>query len=214
MSRTMQTLVMAGAVSVLVASSAVAHHIRGIPHYGYSEHYPDTPVFTEERTVDNFKIIFSYYEIPGHKAMDLAFHVKDLETSKPYAGALVLQVFRNNEDPTKSHPYEAFRNPTNTYKVGWVYEQEDTYTARVKIVRDGKEIKEDFRIQVGEVDAATGMIAVCFAAVLLLMVAVGIAHRRRQAQDAGAKQAQEAVNAPPATDKTENHATATQDVGA
>ncbi len=199
MSRIMQSLAMAGAVSVLVASSAAAHHIRGIPHYGYSEYYPDTPIFTEERRVDNFKILFSYYEIPGQKAMDLAFHVKDLKTSKPYAGTLVLQVFKDNEDPAKSHPYEAYRNPTNTYKVGWVYEQEGTYTVRVKIVRDGRGIIEDFRVQVGKVGTATGLIAACFAAVLLLMVVVGVVRKRRQACAGG---------------ETKAPAVATPDVGA
>ena len=100
-----------------------AHHIRGIPHYSYQDHYPETPVYEVDQVVDAYDVTFTYYEIPGQMALDLAMYIRDtLPEPTPYEGPVNFLVWGRHEDPDQMHPFTAFRNATNVYKVGWVYE--------------------------------------------------------------------------------------------
>lgn len=165
---------------IAAASAASAHHIRGLPHYGYSENYPETPVFDTARKIKGYELMFSYYEIPGKKSMDLAFHIKDTTLGRPYDGPLYLKVYADDEDPADSSDYKAFRNMTNTYKVGWVYELEGSYTVRLRFGEGEAEVIEEFPLIVGEPDAALGVIFAGFAGVVVLMAVVAVVRKRRR----------------------------------
>lgn len=118
-------------IIMAVAFPVRAHHIRGIPHYTYQDHYPETPVYEVTQTVNDYDVTFTYYKIPAQNAYDLAIYIRDVDSSKVFDGAVIFKVFGKHEDPAKSHPFSAYRNPTNVYKVGWVYEDDGHYYVRV-----------------------------------------------------------------------------------
>lgn len=116
-------LLVAGLV-MLLASAAESHHIRGIPHYSYKNNYPETPVYEVVESEGRWLITFTYYVIPGQQALDLAIYIRDTANGELFEEPVTFLVFGVREDPEESHPYTAYRNPTNIYKVGWVYEEE------------------------------------------------------------------------------------------
>lgn len=130
--KTLVYLILSGIPILIVLSSVVsAHHIRGIPHYSYRSNYPETPVYEIVEKADQYIVTFTYYKIPGQDALDLAIYIRDSVDSQPFAEPVTFRVFGKREDPDKSHPFTAYRNPTNVYKVGWVYEEEGDYFVRV-----------------------------------------------------------------------------------
>ena len=52
------------AIVLTLGTTAAAHHIRGIPHYSYQDHYPETPVYELTEVVDGYLVTFTYYQIP------------------------------------------------------------------------------------------------------------------------------------------------------
>lgn len=118
-------------ILIILPSIATAHHIRGIPHYSYRSNYPETPVYEVVEKVDQYIVTFTYYKIPGQNALDLAIYIRDSVDNQPFAEPVTFRVFGKREDPDHSHPFTAYRNPTNIYKVGWVYEEDGDYFVRV-----------------------------------------------------------------------------------
>lgn len=136
---------------LLITTTSSAHHIRGLPHYGYSENYPQIPTYEETRVVDPWEITFSFIRIFETKNCDLAVYIKNRKTGKPFNDTVTFQVFGQWEDPQKTHPFDARLDPTNTFRVGWVYEDDGIYTMRIRFTDGKKKYAEDFKIQVGEV---------------------------------------------------------------
>jgi hypothetical protein len=124
-------ITLALAVLIVMATSAGGHHIRGIPHYSYRDNYPETPVYEVIETEGRYQIVFTYYSIPGQQALDLAVYIKDTISGEPFTEPVIFRVFGRHEDPELTHPFTAYRNNTNVYKVGWVYEEEGDYFVRV-----------------------------------------------------------------------------------
>jgi len=160
---------------------ASAHHIRGLPHYGYSENYPQIPTYEEKRIVDDWEISFSYIRIFETKNCDLAVYFKNSKTGEPYKGTVRFKVFRNGENPDDTHYFDTLLDPTNTFRVGWVYEEDGIYTTRVMFMADEKTYVEDFKMQVGDVGfnflwlMVPGMVIV----ILVVMIITGRAKERK-----------------------------------
>ena len=161
-----------------LAVVADAHHIRGIPHYAYSENYPTAPLFEELREVDQFSLRMSYYEIPGTKSVDFALYVKDRHTDKPYEGQVVYAVYGQNEDPVKAHSVTGYRNKNNIYKVGWTYEDPGVYWVRVRFgdAASGA-VDEVFRLQMGDSSVNYWFLASAGGGVVLLILVVAVLKR-------------------------------------
>jgi len=168
------------ALSVLVASTVVAHHIRGIPHYSYQENYPQAPAFEEFRESGPWSMQFTYWQIPSQTALDLALYVKRRETDKPYSGAVKLQVFKQGEEETNTinHPFDAYANPRNIHKVGWVYEEAGVYIVKVDLGEGDEKISERFNIQVGTVPPNYWFLGGSVMVVVGLMAGVAIIKKR------------------------------------
>jgi hypothetical protein len=128
-----------------------AHHIRGLPHYGYAENYPQIPTYEETRIVDDWQIRFSFIRIFETKHCDLAVYIQNLKTGKPYQGTVTFHVFGQREDPDESHPFDTHLDPTNTFRVQWVYEEDGIYILRLRFKDERKEYIEDFKMQMGKV---------------------------------------------------------------
>ena len=137
-------------ILLLLSSSIVeSHHIRGIPHYSYRDNYPETPVYELIENTGHYEVTFTYYKIPASTAFDLAVYVRDTVTDKPYTEPVEFLVFGKHEDPNDSHPFTAYRNQTNIYKVGWVYEEEGLYFVRVTFADSLKQYNVLFDMNVG-----------------------------------------------------------------
>lgn len=137
-------------VIILFGNTLSSHHLRGIPHYSYRDNYPETPIYEVFETEDQYHIIFTYYNIPGQNALDLAIYIKDTVTSEPFEAPVSFMVFGEHEDPTRSHTLTAYRNPTNIYKVGWVYEDDGNYYVRITFADSAKTHNVLFDLRVGE----------------------------------------------------------------
>ncbi len=160
-----------------LGGAAQAHHIRGIPHYTYSEHYPDAPIVEEVRQIDDLTLTMTYYEIPGTPAIDLSLYIKDNATGKWYEGDVIFAIYARDEDPAAAHAVTALRNPNNLYKVGWTYETEGLYWVRVSFDVDGKTITEIFKLQMGDSNVNYWLLGSVGGGVVLLIVVVAVIKR-------------------------------------
>lgn len=157
---------------LLITTTTYAHHIRGLPHYGYSENYPQIPTYEETRVVDRWEIIFSFIKIFETRNCDLAVYIKNRNTGKPFNGIVTFQVFGEREDPQKAHSVNARLDPTNTFRVGWSYEKDGIYTLRIRFADGAQEYVEDFKMQMGEVGFQWLWLLLPGAVILILVVLI------------------------------------------
>jgi hypothetical protein len=174
-----------GTVTMLVAmcglSSVVsAHHLRGIPHYSYKNNYPETPVYEVVQTTDNWIVTFTYYKIPGQQALDLAIYIRDSLSNEPFADPVVFKVFGQHEDPAETHSLTAYRNPTNVYKVGWVYEDDGIYYVRVTFDDAVKTQNILFELNVGGENRVWYLLGGSVTIVVSMAAVVGIVRKRKK----------------------------------
>ncbi len=82
----------------LVPSPAAAHHVKGLPHYGYLENYPQTPTLEMRVSVPPYEITLVTYLLEGlqreksdtpNDAM-IFVSISNRETGEPYRGKLEL----------------------------------------------------------------------------------------------------------------------------
>jgi hypothetical protein len=179
-SRTLAAVAIA-CVCFCVVPTARAHHIRGIPHYTYSENYPEAPSFEEVREVGSFTLRMTYYEIPGTKTADLAVYAKDRRTGKAYTGDLSYAVYALDEDPAAAHTVTAFRNKNNIYKAGWDYETDGIYMVRVRFTDAGQPVDEIFRLQIGSSQVNYWFLGGLGVGLAVLIATVAILKRIRSA---------------------------------
>lgn len=176
-----KTLVsMAVLVMLTVAVNVTqAHHIRGIPHYSYKSNYPETPVYEVVEEVDKWVVTFTYYTIPGQQALDLAIYIRDTLDSEPFEDPVTFRVFGKHEDPDDSHPYIAYRNPTNIYKVGWVYEDAGDYYVRVTFDDEVVQHNVLFVLAVGQENRVWYFLSFSVALIVLFAATVGIIRKKK-----------------------------------
>ncbi len=160
-----------------------AHHIRGLPHYSYKNNYPETPVYEVVENAGPWIVTFTYYQIPGQKALDLAIYIRDEQNSEVYAGPVTFLVFGKHEDPGQTHPFVAYRNPTNIYKVGWIYEDDGDYYIRVTFSDEANPQNVLFAISVGGEYRVWYVLGGSVLTVLIFAAIIGLI-RRKQMQKA------------------------------
>ncbi|MCP4376583.1 MAG: hypothetical protein GY794_10480 [bacterium] len=157
-----------------ICSPAAAHHIRGTPHYMYSENYPNAPKVEYVREIDNVTLRMTYYEIPGTGKVDLAMYVKDNRTGKNFEGEVMYAVYGEDENPLEAHTVKAVKNKNNIYKAGWEYEDKGLYFARVTFDCDGQKVDEIFKMQIGATEVNYWLLGLVGGGVLALIVAVAV----------------------------------------
>ena len=167
----------------VACSPAGAHHIRGIPHYTYSENYPNAPKVEYVREIDNVTLRMTYYEIPGTTSVDLAMYVKDNRSGKAFDGDVVYAVYAEDENPLKAHAVKAFKNKNNIYKAGWTYEDQGLYFARVTFDCDGQKVDEVFKMQIGATEVNYWFLGLTGGGVAALIIVVAAIKRLQTRRD-------------------------------
>ena len=163
-----------------VGGTISAHHLRGIPHYSYKNNYPETPVYEVVETADNWTVTFTYYRMPGQQALDLAIYIRDSLSNELYSGPVLFKVFGQHEDPAESHTLTAYRNPTNIYKVGWVYEDDGIYYVRVTFDDSVKIQNVLFELSVGGENRVWYLLGGSVTIVVAMAAVVGVVRRKRK----------------------------------
>jgi len=85
---------------VLVPAVAEAHHYKGLPHYGYFDHYPQTPTDEFIATDGPWEMHFTIYNFQGMQRADvdapddvqLFLVIYDLRRQKPYGGSADIEI--------------------------------------------------------------------------------------------------------------------------
>lgn len=162
------------------------HHIRGIPHYTYSENYPTAPAFEEVRESENLTLRMTYWDIPGTRAVDLALYAKDRHTGKPFKGTVEFAVYGEDEDPAKAHSVKAYMNKNNIFKAGWSYEEFGLYRVRVRIYEKDQVIEETYSMQIGDAGISWLYVGGSFLSVMLLIILVAVLKKISSQRTAGA----------------------------
>ncbi len=98
------------------SGGARAHHVKGLPHYGYVDNYPQTPTIEEQFTVTPYVVTLAAYVLDGlnRKISDtpddaiIFIALADETTGKPYTGALEILLRPKDGGPSVRVP---FRGP-------------------------------------------------------------------------------------------------------
>ncbi len=89
-------VVAAVALGGLLSGDAAAHHVKGMPHYGYLENYPQTPTWEKRVSAPPYQVTVVAYMLEGLDRTrsdtpdDAMIYVSlnELATKKPYRGRL------------------------------------------------------------------------------------------------------------------------------
>lgn len=96
---TVAVLVLAG--GLLTYSLAAAHHMRGLPHYGYTESYPQIPTKETHSRMGKFDVVVVTYFFEGVRREraetpdDVQFYIglRNTETHQSYTGPLSIELW-------------------------------------------------------------------------------------------------------------------------
>lgn len=91
-----------GVALLLIPAAAYGHHMRGKPHYGYAENYPQIPTRETRVRVGSYDITVVSYFFEGLRRQtsdtpdDVQFYVSltDSRTGQSYTGPLTIEVRR------------------------------------------------------------------------------------------------------------------------
>jgi len=91
--------------ATLAPAAALAHHNKGLPHYGYFENYPQVPTDETIRIVGRWEIGATLFNFQGLKRETSATpddvrvfaYVYDLQEDVPYRGSMTLSVMLKDE---------------------------------------------------------------------------------------------------------------------
>jgi len=185
----LKTVVVAAALlSPLVATgSALGHHVLGLPHYSYKEHYPQRPTLEYPAQTGPYDVLLTSYPgvpVPG-KPANLAFYIKNRLTNQVYDHPVTARVIQTSTfgdnvvvmDPTTRTPFD------NEYKFYATMPTDGEYIVELSLPVEGRVEVIPFLLVVGKPTAAASFIvAGSFLAVMAFVVVRAIqVKRHRQA---------------------------------
>jgi hypothetical protein len=103
--------------TLLLAVPVAAHHMRGQPHYGYAENYPQVPTKETLAHIGKFDVTVVSYFFDGLRRHlsdtphDVQFYISlsDRQTHQSYTGPLSIEVWREGQRIAAfdhAHPFE------------------------------------------------------------------------------------------------------------
>ncbi len=179
--------VLALAAVALVAAPAAAHHIMGIPHYKYSEEYPQIPVLEVQALTHTSELHFTHMPGTPRPGEDVRFKIyaKRRSDGEPLTENMSVEVLRRtffggSEVVRELFEIEPGIGPErNDFKFFINFRDPEAYTIRLHFPEDGGTEVIDFPVVIGETDDRP-LIAGAFGTLVVAAVAVGVSKRRRK----------------------------------
>ncbi len=170
---------------------ARAHHILGIPHYAYSDEYPQTPFVEVMAQVGSKDLDFTYYPgipDPGDR-LRFKLYVRDRETGEPYTEPLTVVYARKSffggseaiHGPVEIRP--GVGPEANDFKFFFTFEDAEAYEVRVAVPNGDDVEVVPFPVTIGQTDSRPLLLAAA-GTVGIAVVAVALIKRRRAARPA------------------------------
>ncbi len=171
--------------TLLVASPTVfSHHQLGLPHYLYSEEYPQIPTLVIDADVeDGYMVTFSVYPgkpMPG-EIVRLKVYIKDKETGEAYTKAIKISVstvkFLRGENEVLEP--KLILSEFNEYKLSYQFEAAEKYLVNVSFeAKEGVFEKIPFPIVIGE--TRFNIIPVILGGIfLVIFIVVGVTRKKK-----------------------------------
>lgn len=176
-------LVIVGLGSLLHAAPAFAHHILGLPHYSYKENYPQRPTLEYPATTGPYDVLLTSYPgvpNPGEPA-NLAFYVKNRETSAAYAKPITVRVLQTSTFGDNTVVLEPTTRSSidNEYKYHVTFPVDGEYVVELSMPVEGRVEVIPFLMIVGEPSATASIIVLSAFGLVLTLVIVRAVQRKR-----------------------------------
>ncbi len=190
MTKSLTLLLAVAAATASWPSTALAHHILGLPHYSYKENYPQTPTLEYPATTGPYDVLMTSY--PGtplpRQAANIAFYIKDHNTSKPYSQPVSMRVLKTatfgaNETVYPSETHEPF---DNQHKYTVTFPEDGEYIVELTMDVEGKTEVIPFLMIAGQPTATKSIIVSLGIGLALFLVVVRAIRKKRDRRRAAA----------------------------
>ncbi|MFQ5496176.1 MAG: 4Fe-4S binding protein, partial [Phycisphaerae bacterium] len=167
-----------------VASPTEGHHILGLPHYSYKEHYPQRPTLEYPATTGPYDVLLTSYPgvpVPGEPA-NLAFYIKNRRTRRVFKEMISVRVLQTHTfgdntlilPPTSRTPFD------NEYKFHVMLPEDGEYIVELSMPVEGRTEVIPFLMTAG-VPTATASFAVAgLLGLVTLFVILRAVQKKRQ----------------------------------
>ncbi len=181
-----------------LAAPTAAHHILGIPHYKYSEEYPQIPFVEVQARTPYSDVHFTYLPGTPRPGQDVRFklYAKRRADGTPRTPKMMVEVVKHTflggtEPVLAPFEIEAGDGPeSNDFKFFLRFEEAEAYAVRVHYPDESGEIERiDFPVTIGATDDRP-LFAGAFGVVALAVATVFVVKRKRR--PSGKKRAKEA----------------------
>lgn len=164
--------------------TALAHHILGLPHYSYKEHYPQRPTLEYPATTGPYEILLTSYPgvpTPGEPA-NLAFYIKNKETSSVYKQPVSVRVLQTSTfgDNTVILPRTTRTPFDNEYKFYVTLPVDGEYIVELSLSVEGRTEVIPFLMVAGKPTATASIVLVGSIGAVVLLVVVRAVQKKRQ----------------------------------
>ena len=178
------SLLIALMIPLLMAETVRGHHILGLPHYSYKEHYPQRPTLEYPATTGPYNVLLTAYPgipIPGEPA-NLAFYIKDRQAGKVYDQSITVRVlqtytFGDNAEilpPTTRTPFD------NEYKYHVTFPEDGEYIVELSLKVEGRQEVIPFLMVVGEPTATASIFVLGSVGVVIGLIVVRAIQKKRR----------------------------------
>ncbi len=161
---------------LILVETPLAHHIMGIPHYAYSENYPQAPVITYKVAAGPYLLEMTGYPgkpVPHELTQMHAYIYKKDGQADVFSGPIQAKVFRENFGQR-----EVVFGPTDTrfednmHKFSPVYGEAGKYIVRMEMEIEGEPYEIDLPIMVGDPESLAVKLALWAATIGFLLVVI------------------------------------------
>ncbi|MCP4397441.1 MAG: hypothetical protein GY801_09120 [bacterium] len=169
---------------LLLPSTTFSHHQLGLPHYLYSEEYPQIPTMVIDADVEEgYSVTFSIYPgkpMPGD-VVRMKVYIKNKETDAVYTKAIEISVstemFLRGEKEILEP--KTILSEYNEYKMSYQFDAAEKYLVNVTFeAKEGVFEKIPFPIVIGE--TRFNMIPVILGGIfLVIFIAVGVTRKKK-----------------------------------